>query len=338
MSKNDLNIIVEANVPFVKGLLDPYARVSYLAPAEITPDAVRNADAMIIRTRTRADEGLLVRSKCRLVATATIGKDHINEDYCRRAGITVVNAPGCNAPAVAQYVMSSVFSIINRPVSSYTLAIVGVGHVGSIVERWARAFGMRVLLYDPPRQRTEGGDHWVSLSQIAAEADIITFHTPLTRVGDDRTFHMVDEAFLGSLRRAPVLINSARGEIFDTGAVIAARDAGRIGGLVVDCWEYEPRIDTGLLERCDIATPHIAGYSENGKIRASQAVLDAVTTFFSLPRVLVDKPMPPAPPTSVTVDSLLATFDPSPLTAALKASPDTFEEQRNSYHLRPEAL
>lgn len=337
MSKSDINLIVEANVPFVRGLLDPYANVRYLQPEEITPAEVRDCDGMIIRTRTRCDEGLLVRSKCKMVATATIGLDHINLDYCRRTGVTVVNAPGCNAAAVAQYVMASIMHVINRPLAGYTIAVIGVGHVGSIVERWAKGFDMKVLRYDPPRQRAEGGDDWADLETIAREADIITFHTPLTREGEDKTFHMVDEAFMRRLRRAPIMINSARGEIFDTEAVIAAKDAGKIGPLIIDCWEDEPRIDTDLLARTAIATPHIAGYSREGKIRASQTVLDAITTFFMLPRVTIDAPLPPAPARTVSLDGLMGSFDPMPISEALKASPEAFEKQRNGYSYRSEA-
>jgi len=337
MSKSDINLIVEANVPFVRGLLDPYANVRYLKPEKITPAAVRECDGMIIRTRTRCDEGLLVRSKCKIVATATIGLDHINQDYCRRMGVTVVNAPGCNAAAVAQYVMASVMRVINRPLSDHTIAIIGVGHVGSIVERWAKAFDMKVLRYDPPRRRAEGGDDWSDFDTIAREADIITFHTPLTREGEDKTYHMADEAFMNSLHRAPIMINSARGEIFDTEAVVAAKDAGKIGPLIIDCWEGEPQIDTELLARAAIATPHIAGYSREGKIRASQTVLDAITTFFMLPRVTIDAPLPPAPARTVSLQGLLDSFDPMPISEALKASPETFERQRNDYPLRAEA-
>lgn len=337
MSKSDINLIVEANVPFVRGLLDPYANVKYLNPEKITPAEVRDCDGMIIRTRTRCDEGLLVRSKCKMIATATIGLDHINLDYCRRTGVTVVNAPGCNAAAVAQYVMASIMHVINRPLADYTIAVIGVGHVGSIVERWAKGFDMKVLRYDSPRERAEGGEGWADLETIAREADIITFHTPLTREGADKTFHMVDEAFMSRLRRAPIMINTARGEIFDTEAVIAAKDAGKVGPLVIDCWVNEPRIDTGLLERTAIATPHIAGYSREGKIRASQTVLDAITTFFMLPRVTIDAPLPPAPARTVSLKGLMDSFDPILVSNSLKASPETFEKQRNEYTYRSEA-
>lgn len=324
-------------MPFVRGLLDPYATVRYLAPADITPKAVETADGMIIRTRTRCDEGLLVRSQCKIVATATIGTDHINTDYCHRRGITVVNSPGCNAAAVAQYVFGALMQTVNRPLSSHTIGIVGVGHVGSIVERWARGLDMKVLLCDSPRQRAEGGNQWCDIDTLARECDIITFHTPLTRTGEDATFHMVDAAFLSKLRRAPILINTARGEIFDTKAVVAAKDAGQAGPLIVDCWENEPRIDRELLRRAAIATPHIAGYSREGKIRASQTVLDAITTFFMLPRVTIDAPLPPAPAVTVSMAGITGSFDPLPLSLALKGDPDSFERQRNTYPLRSEA-
>lgn len=337
MPNSNINIIVEENVPFVRGLLDPYATVRYLAPADITPKAVETADGMIIRTRTRCDEGLLVRSQCKIVATATIGTDHINTEYCRRRGITVVNSPGCNAAAVAQYVFGALMQTVNRPLSSHTIGIVGVGHVGSIVERWARGLDMKVLLCDPPRQRAEGGDQWCDIDTLARECDIITFHTPLTRTGEDATFHMVDAAFLSKLRRAPILINTARGEIFYTEAVVAAKDAGQAGPLIVDCWENEPRIDRELLRRAAIATPHIAGYSREGKIRASQTVLDAITTFFMLPRVTIDAPLPPAPAVTVSMAGITGSFDPLPLSLALKSDPDSFERQRNTYPLRSEA-
>lgn len=337
MPNSNINIIVEANVPYVRGLLDPYATVRYLAPEEITRAEVATADGMIIRTRTRCDEGLLVGSRCRLIATATIGTDHIAADWCARAGITVCNAPGCNAPAVAQYVFGSLMAVVNRPLAQHTIAIVGVGHVGSIVERWARGLDMRVLRYDPPRQRAEGGSDWATLEQIAAEADIITFHTPLTRTGQDATHHMVDEAFLAGLRRSPILINSARGAIFDTPAVVAAKDAGRVGHLIVDCWEGEPEIGRALLERATVATPHIAGYSAEGKIRASQAALDATTTFFMLPRVQVPEPAPAPAAHTVSLQGITSTFDPTDLTAALKTAPEAFEHQRNTYPLRREA-
>lgn len=337
MPNSNIRLIIERNIPYVAGLLDDYATVRYLAPEEITPKAVRDTDGLMIRTRTKCNAELLAKSDVKLIATATIGTDHIDLDYCRDHSITVVNAPGCNAPAVAQYVFATLLNVINRPLQSYTLGIVGVGHVGSIVERWAKALDMKVLRCDPPRQEAEGGDDWVDLDTIAREADIITFHTPLTRDGGHPTYHIANEAFFNSLRRAPIIINSARGEIVDTPALIAARDAGKVGGMIIDCWEHEPDIDRELLRRADIATPHIAGYSQEGKIRASQVALDALTTFFMTPRVTVDMPMPPAPAQSINIRGILSTYDPMPEVIKLKEHPEDFEKIRNTYTLRHEA-
>lgn len=336
MPNNNIRLIVESNIPYIKGLLDPYATVRYLAPEEITPAAVRETDGMIVRTRTVCNEELLKKSECKIIATATIGTDHIDKDYCAGRTITVVNAPGCNAPAVAQYVFASILNVINRPLSSYTIGIVGLGHVGSIVERWARGLEMRVLRCDPPRQRAEGGDDWTDLATIAREADIITFHTPLTREGDDATYHLADAAFFSKLRRAPIIINSARGPVVDTEALIEAHRLGLTGPLVIDCWEGEPQLDRRLLDVATIATPHIAGYSQEGKIRASQVVIDAMTTFFMMPRVTLDMPLPKAPARNVSIADILASYDPMADTQALKNNPDGFEQLRNSYPLRAE--
>lgn len=336
MPNNNIRLIIEENIPFVKGLLDPYATVSYLSPDDITPKAVRDVDGLMIRTRTKCDEELLRKSDVKLIATATIGTDHIDADYCAAHSITVVNAPGCNAPAVAQYVFATLLNVINRPLGAHTIGIVGLGHVGSIVARWAEGFDMKVLRCDPFRQEAEGGDGWCDIDTIAREADIITFHTPLTKDGPHPTYHMADETFFNKLRRAPIIINSARGGIIDTQALIDARRQGKAGPLIIDCWEGEPAINAELLELTHIATPHIAGYSKEGKIRASQIAIDAMTTFFMMPRVTIDVPLPPAPATTVSKNDVLESYDPMPESKALKASPADFEKMRNTYNLRHE--
>ena len=331
-----LNFAVERNVPFIAGLLEPYADVRYLAAEEFTPAAVKDADALIVRTRTRCDAQLLEKSRCRFIGTATIGTDHIDLEWCAAHGITVINAPGCNAPAVAQYVFATIMQLANRPLAGYTLGIVGVGHVGSIVERWARRLDMKVLCCDPPRMRTESDKDWSSIDDIARKADIITFHTPLTRGGDDATFHMADEAFFAKLRRAPILINSARGPITDTAALIAAIDNGSVGPVAIDCWENEPDISAELLSRAAIATPHIAGYSHDGKVRATQMIVDALTTFFYLPRVSVKADTPKPVPPYVTPLAVIGSYNPLADTVALKNNPEAFEYLRNNYRYRSE--
>ena len=331
-----LNFVIERNVPFIAGLLEPYANITYLAADEFTPATVKDADALIVRTRTHCDAALLAKSKCRFIGTATIGTDHIDSQWCEANGITVINAPGCNAPAVAQYVFGSIMQVANRPLNQYTIGIVGVGHVGSIVERWAKGLGMNVMVCDPPRMRAEGGDQWSSLAEIAEKADIITFHTPLIREGDDATYHIADDNFFASLRRSPVIINSARGAICDTDALIRAIDNGWVSAAVVDCWEGEPDISLELLKRAAIATPHIAGYSHDGKVRATQMILDAITTFFYLPRVTTSAATPKAVARTVKPLTIAESYNPLVDTIALKNDPSAFEALRNNYRYRSE--
>ncbi|WP_295731225.1 4-phosphoerythronate dehydrogenase [uncultured Muribaculum sp.] len=343
-----MKIVIEKNIPFIAGLLDNVACVNYLAPEEITPEAMRDADALVTRTRTRCDASLLDGSLCRFIATATIGTDHIDLGYCRERGITVANAPGCNAPAVAQYVLASVLAWAEArrrvpvgidapfPLSGLTMAVVGVGHVGSIVGRWAEGLGMRVLRVDPPRAEAEGPEGFSTLDEAAREADIITFHTPLLRSGAHPTFHMADKRFFDSLQRAPLIVNSARGLVVDNAALVEALDSGKAGDAVIDCWEGEPDISPELLRRAFIATPHIAGYSREGKIRATTMALDALTRHFSLPAVAPVETIGFDIPEHPSAAAILASYDPFADTAALRSAPAAFEQLRNRYAYRPE--
>ena len=335
-----MKVIVENHIPYIKSRLEPFAEVLYLPAAEITAEAVRDVDALIVRTRTRCDAKLLSGSRCSFVGTATIGTDHIDLAFCRENGITAVNAPGCNAPAVAQYV----HSVIARHMQArgitdchrLTLGIVGVGHVGSIVERWARQLGFKVLLCDPPRARKEGAGAFVPLETIAAEADIITFHTPLTRSGEDATYHMCDEAFIARLSHCSLLMNSARGEIADNAALDAALESGKIGNVAIDCWETEPEISRTLLAKAFVATPHIAGYSAEGKQRATAMVLEAMSRHFGWD-IAIDHPTLPAEGASMVTQKLIAdSYDPLADTAMLRTDPTRFEALRNGYNLRHE--
>ena len=327
-----MKILIERNIPFVKGLLEPYAEVEYPAADEFTPDTVKDADALLVRTRTRCDSRLLEGSRVSFIGTATIGTDHIDLPWCAAAGIEVANAPGCNAPAVGQYVLSAIDHLTSGNTSGLTLGIVGVGHVGSIVERWARRCGMKVMLNDPPRQAAEGGDGWSTLEEIAAEADIITFHTPL----DSTTHHIVDKDFLNSTLRKPIIINAARGGIIDTPALVAALDRGIVRNAVIDCWENEPQISPKLLARAVIATPHIAGYSYEGKVRATRMAVDALCRHFGLPYIEMEQHVPLGAADQIDLRTIASSYNPLTDTAALKASPDDFEYLRNHYSFRHE--
>lgn len=331
-----VHVIIESRIPFVDDRLDGIARVTRLAPEEFTPEAVADADALIVRTRTKVDGSLLSGSKVKFVATATIGTDHIDMDWCRENGVVVANAPGCNAPGVAQYVLSSIIEQGYAIGPDTTLGIVGVGHVGSIVERWSRALGLNVLLCDPPRARAEGAEGFVGIDEVARKADIITFHTPLADSGPDATRHLISESFLAACERKPLIINAARGAVADTAALIKAVEDGQIVRPVIDCWEGEPRISERLMALASVATPHIAGYSFEGKVRATQMALDAFTGYFGLPQARpldgVDMTVADSP----SAASISASYSPAADTAALLAAPASFETLRNTYHYRKE--
>ena len=330
-----MKIIIENHIPFIQGIFEPIANVQYLPAEAIDTDAMKDADALITRTRTRCDAALLDGSKCKFIATATIGTDHIDLDYCANNGITVASAPGCNAPAVAQYVLTSISHIFPK-LTGKTIGIVGVGHVGTIVARWAECLGMNILLCDPPRAEAEGYDAFVSLSQIARQADIITFHTPLTKSGPHKTFHLADEAFFNSLLRKPVIINSARGPVVDNKLLLNALNTGIISHAIVDCWEGEPdNICLELVNKAFIATPHIAGYSLEGKKRATQMAAQALFDYLSLQFTAQDNSIP-TPPDYVTVHSLQSSYNPLADSAIFKADPSNFEALRSNYSFRHE--
>lgn len=335
MANGNLTVVVEDHVPYIHGALEPYAEVRYLPNDLITADRLRDVDAVIGRTRTAYGPAMLQGTPVRAVATATIGTDQIDIPWCEAHGIKVANAPGCNAPAVAQYVLTAILRLINRPLHQYTLGIVGVGHVGGLVERWARSLDMPVMLCDPPRAAQEGVEGFCSLQDIAAMADIVTFHTPL----DATTRHLADEAFFQGLRRAPIFINASRGAIVDTPALIRAIDEGRVSHTVIDTWEGEPQLSLDLLKRVEIGTHHIAGYSIQGKIRATRACVDAVAEALGLPANL---PLPEAPdisldiPERIKAPRLLDTYDIMADDSRLRQCPQTFEALRDAYPLRPE--
>ncbi|HYQ57452.1 MAG TPA: 4-phosphoerythronate dehydrogenase, partial [Draconibacterium sp.] len=280
-----MKIIIDNKIPYIKGALEPFAEVIYLPGSETTPAVVKDADALITRTRTICNRELLQGSKVKFIATATIGYDHIDTDYCRAAGIEWTNAPGCNAESVNQYIASALFSWSMRKrtdLAGLTIGIIGVGNVGKRIERTCRILGMNVLLNDPPRERMEGSDHFVSLEKIQKDADIITFHVPLNTAGKDTTFHLVNEDFLQKLGKKPLIVNSCRGEVVDSEAVYNSIESNDITGFVADCWENEPDINLDLLNLCEYGTPHIAGYSKDGKANGTKMSVQAISKFFGL--------------------------------------------------------
>ena len=337
-----MKIVIDRNIPFIREPLEGLGETVYLKGDAITSDVMRDADILLTRTRTRCDAGLLEGSKCSFIGTATIGTDHIDLEYCRNHGITVSNAPGCNAPAVGQYVLSAVKTTLRdgENFADKTIGIIGVGHVGSLIAQWAESLGMKVLLNDPPKF----GDNapGVSIDRIAEECDVITIHTPLTRTGEHPTYHLLGDAFLSRLKRKPLLINSARGGVMDTPAVKQALSSGLLSAVAIDCWENEPQIDTELLAAAHIATPHIAGYSYEGKVRATAMTLDALTEYLRPLGIAPAKLTIPLNPVPEAITGDMLGYDILADTAVLKAAgttpelASTFESLRNNYDLRHE--
>lgn len=335
-----MKVIVDNKIPYIKGIIERLAdEVVYLPGAEFTPEVVRDADALIVRTRTRCDKSLLQGSKVRFIGTATIGFDHIDTEYCRQAGIVWSNCPGCNAGAVEQYLRSALWLLHTEKglnLKQACLGIVGVGHVGSRIQRMASEWGIPTLLNDPPRaDRGESG--FVGLDVISRECDIITFHTPLIREGRYRTFHLADEAFFRSLSRKPYVINTSRGEVIETEALLSALSEGAVSDAVIDVWEHEPNINLSLLNRVFIGTPHIAGYSADGKANATRMVLEAYCRFFGIkPDFSVTLPERPTRKVSADGEDFTLDYNPHTDCEALRSHPERFEQLRGDYHLRRE--
>ncbi len=336
-------LLLESYVPYVPDEIRRYFDVEVVTPENITKELLARFDAMIVRTRTRCNAALLDGTPVEFVATATIGTDHIDLPFCASREIEVASAPGCNAPAVAQYVFASLLTEIRTEAApdarlrGLTLGVVGVGHVGKIVADWGEKLGMNVLRCDPPRAEAEGADGFVSLDEIAAKSDVVTFHVPHTLAGEHATHHIAGTGFFSKLRRGAVFVNASRGPIVDTPALVAAIDSGTVGKAVVDTWEGEPAISRELLDRTVIATPHIAGYSKNGKIRAAKAVTDALCHHFGVSFNF--DPGIPAGAINIndlTAEKILRSYDPMADDRILRAAPADFERLRNTYELRPE--
>jgi erythronate-4-phosphate dehydrogenase len=352
-----MKIIIDNRIPFVDVVFEPYMNVDYRNAADITNAAVQDADALIVRTRTICNAALLHESRVKFIASATIGCDHIDDTYCHANGIAWTNAAGCNAGAVMQYVAAAILETAQRSnmlLADKTIGIVGAGNVGRLVAQFAAKTGMRTLLCDPPRAEAEGATNdiiaanaanaFVPIEEIAANADIITFHTPLTYAGKHPTFHLADSNFFRQLSRNPIFINTSRGEVVDEPALRYAIAQGKVSAAILDVWENEPQIDEETLRLATIATPHIAGYSAEGKRNAAQMAVQAVARFFNLPlQTWQPPPLPlvatPTLPTNLSPQEkmyLLSRhfYDIMADDAALRSHPHSGEYLRSHYTLR----
>ena len=340
-----MKVVADTNIPFLKGVLEPYAEVEYLDGRSIDREALRDADALIIRTRTRCNEETLSGTRVKMISSATIGMDHIDIPWCKAHGIDVQNAEGCNAGGVADYVFSALYGVASRraiKLDEAVIGIIGVGNVGKKVEYMARTLGFKVLLNDPPRAAKEGPEGFVSLEELLEKATVVTLHVPL----DETTRGMAGEDFFSRMQPGSIFINASRGEVVDEGALIHARP--KLGALVLDTWCNEPNVNPNLIELCDIATPHIAGYSYQGKQNGTAMAVQALARHFGIEPLMNFRPALEDEAMTPTILDLWGKSQ-GEIAAVMqynypiftddflfRSSPESFEKLRSEYNYRRE--
>ena len=347
-----IRIIADDKIPFLKGVLEPFADIKYFPGNKITHEVLKHADGLIIRTRTKCTHELLDDTSVRFIGTATIGFDHIDTQFCERKNIYWTNAPGCNSSSVQQYIAAALLKISSEfrfNLKNKSIGIIGVGNVGSKVEKFARIMGMKILLCDPPRARNEGDANFTQLDNLLRKSDIVTVHVPLNVVGEDNTYHLFNETTFKKMKKGAWFLNSSRGEITETSALKNLLISEISGGTVIDVWENEPDIDPELLTKTFIATPHIAGYSTDGKANGTAMVVNSLCKFFNLPLenwYPADVPLPFNP--DITIDAkdksdeeimreaVFHTYNIEEDDKKFRFSPADFEKQRGNYRLRRE--
>lgn len=290
-------IVADENIPLLDAFFAGFGEIRRVPGRSIDRATVEQADVLLVRSVTNVNRALLEGSKVRFVGTCTIGTDHLDLDYFNEAGITWSSAPGCNARGVVDYVLGSLMTLaeiegVDLPQRTY--GVIGAGEVGGRLIKVLKGLGWNVKVCDPPRQAAEGGDY-VSLEQIIEQCDVISLHTPLTRTGEGATWHLFDEQRLQQLQPGTWLINAARGPVVDNAAlrnVLLEREDLQ---AVLDVWEAEPEVDVALAELCVLATPHIAGYSLDGKQRGTAQIYQAYCEFIVQPPSIQLSDLLPAP-------------------------------------------
>jgi erythronate-4-phosphate dehydrogenase len=280
-----MKIIADENIPCVQQAFASLGEVSLLPGRELQAGQVHDADILLVRSVTRVDASLLKGSSVRFVGSATIGFDHVDRDYLQQQGIGFATAPGSNATSAAEYIVSALMVLSEQQgfeLTGKTVGIIGCGNVGSRVRRKLSALGMQCRVNDPPLQAGGGHDDFVTLDEVL-QADIVTVHVPLTREGQYPTLHLANEAFLERLKPGAIFINTSRGAVADNRALDALLASRGDLSVVLDVWEGEPTISASLLRQVDLGTPHIAGYSYDGKLRGTDMIYRAACEYFALP-------------------------------------------------------
>lgn len=332
-----MKVVIDKEIPFIARRLPRDVETCYLKGEEITREALKDADALIVRTRTRCDARLLEGTNVKFVATATIGTDHIDTEWCEQNGVKVASAPGCNAPGVAQYVFSSLFSEGFDPHND-TLGIIGYGNVGRIVADWARKMNIRTLINDTPRKEAGYTDiEYLPIEKVLSQSDAVTLHVPLTRGGDYPTFRLLGKDDLALMKKGAILVNSSRGGVVDESALKNKLRSGELKAII-DVWEKEPEIDAELAELAEVATPHIAGYSRQGKMRATRMVLEALEKFSGVKVDTRGLECVPSGRSAISKQLITASYNPEGDHRNLLRNTGEFESLRNNYSYRDEPL
>jgi erythronate-4-phosphate dehydrogenase len=276
-----MKIVADENIPFVEEAFGNFGETKCLPSQHIDAETVQDADILLVRSVTRVDRDLLAGSSVTIVASATIGIDHVDTDYLQSRNIHFAYAPGSNANSVAEYVMAALLFFTGKKefhLEHMTLGVVGVGNIGSKVVRMAEGLGMNVLQNDPPLERQTGDPRYLPIDALM-DADIVTLHVPLTSQGQDATYHLFDENRIKKMKQGSVLINTSRGPVVSGKALKTDLEVGHLAGAALDVWENEPEIDIHLLETVDLGTSHIAGYSLDGKVNGTAMLYRAVCKF-----------------------------------------------------------
>jgi erythronate-4-phosphate dehydrogenase len=304
-----MKIIADQNIPFVKECFSSIGDVMLTGGRDVTPELVKDADILLVRSITKVNADLLAGSSIKFVATATIGTEHVDQDDLAANDIGFASAPGSNANSVAEYIVAALLTLGKKrkfQLEGKSIGIVGVGNVGSKVEAKCLALGMNVVLNDPPLARQSGNEKYRPLDEVY-DCDFITLHTPLAQSGPDATYHLADEAFFDSLKDGAVFINSSRGKVQDEAALKNAMQSVKLGGVVLDVWETEPNVGPWLLRNVDLSTPHIAGYSFDGKVAGMIMIYEACCEHFGLHATKAAEdflPVPDVPEITITPEQL----------------------------------
>lgn len=290
-----MHIVADENIPLLDEFLGEFGRLTRLPGRLIDHTSIADADVLLVRSVTRVSADMVAGTPVRFVGTCTIGTDHLDLAGLRKAGVEVASAPGCNARGVVEYVLSCLLTLAERSASRWqdrVVGVVGVGEVGSRLATVLQALGVRTLLCDPPRaDRGETG--FLGIDELIRQCDVISCHVPLTRDGAHPTRHLFDAARLATLRQGSWLINSSRGPVIDNGALLELLRRRSDLQVALDVWENEPLVDPQLVQLCALATPHIAGYSLDGKLRGTAQVYQALCRFLEVPATLTLEQLAP---------------------------------------------